>query len=1300
MAEQLEIVIGANVDDAKAGINSLSKTLDDFAKQGKLSIGVIEQSMLQLKATIKATTDPAELQKLNTAFKALQDRLVQLKQQGGLETTLGGVSRSARLAHSDLDQISRDLQLFASGNERAGDALSGLVFTFERLKGTAGGTKAAIASLGEAFLGPAGIVIAISTALNLLGPFVSDLFKASAASKETAENAKKLKDSISGIFEGSAKEATEVLSLIAVLKSETETRERKLEAIKELNKISPETFNNLKLEGDAVRNLDADYQTYLASLKTVIAAKIKQAQLEQLVSELLKKQGTTATGFDAGIQAANKALDENIAKKLKAGEALNSLEQLRLDQSKKEQADIQKLTDQIDVLFKDLQQLSKGIKLDIKTDTAKQGLSEVQKRLIDIAELAQKVFNIPLKLRFDTGDLDVDKFRKAQEILRGIEDHTIRLRIILPDNIELPVLKPRIDEPAFKQEFKDLVKGLTVPLAIVLDQPSLLETEDQIKKIFSQFSDTNIFTQFGHNAGEKFRKALLESLAIFNKGFTINPNIDVTDVINSLTTSLAGIKDIQLKVIKTETFDNAIRTLRDLHDAGVEAGQAVEDAFLKAGKSSDEASRAGKEITKAYGGITKQTEDIARALDSTLTPAFQNLFSSILKGENPLKAFFESIGQSLEQLAAKLISTEVEKAILSLIGVSSGLTTAITATTTATAAAAAAGTAAAGTAAAAAAGAAAAAASASAAAAAAIIAAAAAKAASAAINPLSLLGLIGLGFAEGGEPPVNKPSIVGEKGWEIFIPKVPGTIVSHEDSVNLLTKASMSSSSVKEHETIREYVIANRVSQTIKEYFNTSFTERIRLSLVPIESKISDSVRSITSNNDKLTAYSYKLHEQSSQTIEKIVALTDRTLINRNNESALISNLKERFTSSLTNNNQVSDATEKQSSFTSSTVKEYRDAIKEAVASVATSITDKQFSFERLSAVKESSVADSVKYFTSSSDKERLIKTDFVEKYHDATAKVIASFKEVNKDHSSSVANLVKYFTSSTDHSATASIKESLINNTNSLFKEVSSLINQSKALVIKDTNSNSLVKEYLSFVNKEYDSNHLVLKEKSQSLSKEFISSSKQVISSNFDKVLPYEKPPSIEKSKHYESFFKESLIDNKSSTLSTSLINQIEKLHVNAASFKDSLSSFIKESISSVKNVLVERLKESHSDHSVTIERIINNNNFFSSESFKESFKSMSLTDLQKTFHIPAFATGGAVFGPTLAILGEGFGISRSNPEFVGTASQLKGIQSGVFDVNVNVDGELNFSMGKLAIALNREQRSSFRTSGKKGF
>jgi phage-related minor tail protein len=33
------------------------------------------------------------------------------------------------------------------------------------------------------------------------------------------------------------------------------------------------------------------------------------------------------------------------------------------------------------------------------------------------------------------------------------------------------------------------------------------------------------------------------------------------------------------------------------------------------------------------------------------------------------------------------------------------------------------------------------------------------------------------GFANGGQPPVGVPSIVGERGPELFIPNTPGTIV-------------------------------------------------------------------------------------------------------------------------------------------------------------------------------------------------------------------------------------------------------------------------------------------------------------------------------------------------------------------------------------------------------------------------------------------------------------------------------------------------------------------------------------------
>ena len=48
-------------------------------------------------------------------------------------------------------------------------------------------------------------------------------------------------------------------------------------------------------------------------------------------------------------------------------------------------------------------------------------------------------------------------------------------------------------------------------------------------------------------------------------------------------------------------------------------------------------------------------------------------------------------------------------------------------------------------------------------------------------------------FADGGIPPINRPSIVGERGPELFVPFQQGTIVSNEDLQEQMAKAGVSS---------------------------------------------------------------------------------------------------------------------------------------------------------------------------------------------------------------------------------------------------------------------------------------------------------------------------------------------------------------------------------------------------------------------------------------------------------------------------------------------------------------------------
>jgi hypothetical protein len=279
--------------------------------------------------------------------------------------------------------------------------------------------------LGKELTGGAGLGLAIGVASSLLVVFGDKLFGASKAAKEAKSASDALKDSISGIFAESAKEAANAAGFVAILKSETETRERKLSAIKELQKIQPEIFANLKLEGNAVIGLDNAYKSYLENLKTVIAVKIKQAQLEQKIAELLQKQGVTLTASEKKIKDMTEAFkksDLERAKRAGGGEAQSYVEYLLGSEQKNKDA-LKTIENDINALIGDITQLSKGVKtgeIKIKPDKVEvkpksvvvdfnQGVSDKQ-----IADLTKYMFDKSVKFDFIAPELIPPEEAKQQ----------------------------------------------------------------------------------------------------------------------------------------------------------------------------------------------------------------------------------------------------------------------------------------------------------------------------------------------------------------------------------------------------------------------------------------------------------------------------------------------------------------------------------------------------------------------------------------------------------------------------------------------------------------------------------------------------------------------------------------------------------------------------------------------------------------------------------------------------------------------------------------------------------------------
>ena len=92
-----------------------------------------------------------------------------------------------------------------------------------------------------------------------------------------------------------------------------------------------------------------------------------------------------------------------------------------------------------------------------------------------------------------------------------------------------------------------------------------------------------------------------------------------------------------------------------------------ENIFKKENQEREIANMFGVGANDFFTDIQKSSIAAANAITSTLTPAFTGLFDAIVAGENPLKAFFSSLGNAIKQLIERLISAAVTALALSFI---------------------------------------------------------------------------------------------------------------------------------------------------------------------------------------------------------------------------------------------------------------------------------------------------------------------------------------------------------------------------------------------------------------------------------------------------------------------------------------------------------------------------------------------------------------------------------------------------------------------------------------------------------
>lgn len=453
---------------------------------------------------------------LDTTTKGLDDTAKSAKIAGdALNTSL---KPGAAQANQSLTNLNRVVQDAPFGFVGIANNINPLVESFGRLKAETGSTGGAIKALLGGLTGASGLGLAfaaVTSAVTFAQIGLSSWTRGSEKAKQAADEQAKALDSV---YQAQSKEGTQVISLIAVLSSETETRQRKLDAIKELNKISPETFGNLKLEKDAVIGLDTAYKNWLENQKAVIAAKVIQAKIDKVIEEQLKQQGITETGIAKKFGLSTDALkqkiisQENYIKNAKLeGNALivstNLLNSYK-KQLKESEDKANGLSGQLQDLAAQLQEVSKGIKVD--------PTKEIKKKTKDVQTLAEYLaaFRESVKDEINIGIAVGDpRFTERLKLFQGAiegviskfnQDPKSKLVIGLQaEQARLELEKFAFEAPNVVQRKVDTTKPVDLSKLLKLDTSKLLKnipplkldtwftrTQEDFNKAFADFNAT------------------------------------------------------------------------------------------------------------------------------------------------------------------------------------------------------------------------------------------------------------------------------------------------------------------------------------------------------------------------------------------------------------------------------------------------------------------------------------------------------------------------------------------------------------------------------------------------------------------------------------------------------------------------------------------------------------------------------------------------------------------------------------------------------------------------------------------
>jgi hypothetical protein len=681
-AEQLQIKVAADVQQAISGLNSFNKQLQVTGNSAEIlgakSIEVLNNQLLRLqKIASNPNLSSEQYQRLGKLINDTSkdvDRLTKSLQTINGANGLPGFAKGANTANTSMINLGRTVSDAPFGFIGIANNIGPLVENFTQLRKESGTTGGALKALGSSLAGPGGVIVGIQLVVAAVQFAQLGFSRWGASSKKAKEDTDKLKQANEALVETVSKQRLEFETLVKVAKDVNQTEVARAQALKRLNEILPDTIGKLNKQNIATKEGEDAIRRYIDAVNAKATAELlsgriaaNNVQIFDLEQKSLKE-----------IADLNKEIEKN-TKLRKSLEGSGRLEQEAITQKKifdaeKEIVNIKKDTAKEIAKINELnstlvKQYEKQIPVvNTLNDKVVKGASKqktLQEKINDLAE----DYKITIK------ELDYEQqitgLNKSNQRLNTNFDFLKRIAILGGETskayAEIASKTQGLADAASKFKIDELIKNYQTAIS-ELDLRQAVTGQDQLNQRINQTTDALIkLKQLGvSDTNQEFIK-LNNTLNALKNEVALKEIRKRTEEITK-TWERFQLQVDKLNFNKTKEPLDALKSKIDLIGNAIQElkSKGLTDADLGIQLLTIQFEQLGKQFEK----LKEQKEildNIKNTIESGLTNAFGSVFEAVASGEDAFKALGDSVKKLLVDLLKVIIQMTIVKAIANAI---------------------------------------------------------------------------------------------------------------------------------------------------------------------------------------------------------------------------------------------------------------------------------------------------------------------------------------------------------------------------------------------------------------------------------------------------------------------------------------------------------------------------------------------------------------------------------------------------------------------------------------------------------